>query len=119
VDHELVILFQNMVEFWNNCTRPRNKNGLGYSVQETDAHLLNLLSSFTILSERHEISETWPWVVLTNEVKGVQVHDARLAAAMKVYGIRHMLTYNGKDFKRFPWISILTPKEVLSEWFSG
>jgi len=41
------------------------------------------------------------------------VHDARIVAAMMVHGIRHLLTYNGSDFKRYADLVILTPSGVL------
>jgi len=34
-------------------------------------------------------------------VSGVQVHDARLVASMKVNAISHILTLNVEDFKRY------------------
>ncbi|CCQ54645.1 hypothetical protein CWATWH0003_3744 [Crocosphaera watsonii WH 0003] len=30
---------QNLIEFWNVCTRPLDKNGLGYSLTETQAEI--------------------------------------------------------------------------------
>jgi len=47
------------------------------------------------------------------EVKGVQVHDARLAAAMNIHGITKLLTMNTRDFQRFPGIEALQPGEAL------
>ena len=32
---QLYITPQNLIEFWNVATRPREKNGLGYSIAET------------------------------------------------------------------------------------
>jgi predicted nucleic acid-binding protein len=40
-------------------------------------------------------------------VRGVHVHDARLVAGMKAYGIRQVLTDNHKDFARYPEITVL------------
>jgi predicted nucleic acid-binding protein len=39
--------------------------------------------------------------VTTYKVIGVQVHDARLVAAMRVNGIQRLLTFNGDDFLRY------------------
>ncbi len=33
------ILLQNVSEFWNVCTRPKDKNGLGLSIAQVDSHL--------------------------------------------------------------------------------
>ena len=34
-------------------------------------------------------------------VSGVQVHDARLVAAMIFHNVKHILTFNGQDFRRY------------------
>ena len=33
------VLLQNISEFWNVCTRPKDKNGLGLSIAETNLQL--------------------------------------------------------------------------------
>jgi hypothetical protein len=38
--------------------------------------------------------------LVRHTVAGVKVHDARLIASMKVYGITHLLTFNTEDFTR-------------------
>ena len=43
----------------------------------------------------------WRRLVLTFNVSGVQVHDARLVAAMNEHGVTHMLTLNTTDFVRY------------------
>lgn len=35
----LFITLQNISEFWNVCTRPFDKNGLGFSIDKTDVEL--------------------------------------------------------------------------------
>jgi predicted nucleic acid-binding protein len=50
--------------------------------------------------------------VSTLEGQGVQVHDARLAAAMYAHGISHILTFNGNDFRRYPGISAIHADSV-------
>jgi hypothetical protein len=42
-------------------------------------------------------------------VYGVQVHDARLAAIMRVYGLTRILTQNQADFLRFENIQAIHP----------
>jgi predicted nucleic acid-binding protein len=39
-------------------------------------------------------------------------HDARLVAAMNVYGIKGILTFNGRDFSRYPSIRAERPRDV-------
>lgn len=47
--------------------------------------------------------------VVVHEVRGVKVHDARIAAAMRAYGVSHILTFNGADFRRYPGIVAVAP----------
>ncbi len=46
---ELVCLStQNLIEFWNVCTRPKERNGLGMTIEMTDAELTRLEGVFTM-----------------------------------------------------------------------
>lgn len=54
----------------------------------------------------------WRRLVVAHSVSGVQVHDARLAAAMLVHRIPYLLTLNARDFARYPGITALHPSEV-------
>jgi hypothetical protein len=47
--------------------------------------------------------------VVQHGVLGVQVHDARLAAAMYVHRVNHILTLNASDFSRYTGLSALHP----------
>jgi predicted nucleic acid-binding protein len=47
-------------------------------------------------------------------LSGVQVHDARLAAAMHVHGIQRVLTFNARDFARYPDIQAVHPQALLT-----
>jgi predicted nucleic acid-binding protein len=49
------ILLQNVSEFWNVCTRPSDKNGLGFTIAETDLHLKRFERLFTVLSDTEEV----------------------------------------------------------------
>ena len=51
-------------------------------------------------------------MLVHHAVLGVQVHDARLVAVMNVYGVQSLLTFNADDFKRFPQIVVINPKDV-------
>ena len=33
---------------------------------------------------------------------------------MLVHGVTHILTFNDKDFRRYPQITVLTPADVVS-----
>jgi len=45
--------------------------------------------------------------VVSFGVSGVQVHDARLVAAMTVHGVTHILTLNPTDFARYTTVGIV------------
>jgi predicted nucleic acid-binding protein len=51
-------------------------------------------------------------LVIANNVHGVQVHDARLAAIMEAHGITHILTLNENDFRRYTHIHAVNPSQI-------
>ena len=53
----------------------------------------------------------WRRIVVRHNVMGVQVHDARLAAAMYVHGVAHILTLNVADFSRFIGLTAVHPSK--------
>ena len=103
---------QNVSEFWNVCTRPSARNGFGLSIAETDEHLRAIERTVTVLSDNEQIYRVWRVLVVLHQLSGVQVHDARLAAAMQVHGITHILTLNQPDFLRYTSISVVHPQNV-------
>lgn len=108
----LFITLQNVSEFWNVCTRPLDKNGLGFSIVQTDTELTKIEQVFDFLPDTTEVYENWREIVVNHSVSGVQVHDAKIAAAMKAHGIENLLTFNIKDFKRYTGITAVEPKNV-------
>ncbi len=110
----LYSLLQNAAEFWNVCTRPASARG-GYelSIRETDRKLRLVERLITFLPDTSATIQEWRRLVVAHSVKGVEVHDARLVAAMNVYGITHLLTFNGCDFKRFQEITVVSPDEIV------
>jgi predicted nucleic acid-binding protein len=105
----LMVTPQIVAEFWNVATRPIGNNGLGMPHEQAREELARLEAFFVLLSESPEVYAEWKRLVITHGVTGVKVHDARLVAAMKVYGIDRILTFNGDDFRRYPDIEIITP----------
>lgn len=103
---------QNVSEFWNVCTRPSDRNGFGLSIVETDEALRAIELTVTVLPDNEQIYRAWRVLVVRHQVRGVQVHDARLAAAMQVHGIAHILTLNQPDFVRYSSISVVHPQDV-------
>lgn len=110
--HTLIVTPQVLAEFWNVCTRPLKNNGLGMETSDVTKTLENIMQIFSLHRDKPEAFDHWLDIITKNDVKGVQVHDARLVAAMITYGITHILTFNTKDFKRFQGITIIDPKDI-------
>lgn len=108
----LYIAPQNIIEFWNVATRPLDKNGLGMSLQEVQAKVRKIENILTLKLDSPNIHKQWCYLVVNYQVKGVNVHDARLVAFALVHGLTHILTFNDKDFKRYQEITVVRPDEV-------
>lgn len=103
---------QNVAEFWNVCTRPAHQNGFGLSIAETNRRAQLIESTFTLLMDNDQIHAEWRRLVVIHSVIGVQVHDARLVAAMAIHGVTHLLTLDTHDFVRYPNITVIHPREL-------
>jgi len=104
---------QNVAEFWNTCTRPLDQNGFALSPQETDRRARAFEDKLQFLPDSMAIHQEWRALLVSQNVSGVQVHDARLAAAMRVHGIQRVLTFNERDFARYPDIQAVHPRALL------
>jgi hypothetical protein len=111
---ELFYTFQNLAEFWNVCTRPAERNGFGFSVAETDERASLIESKLTLAADSEAMYREWRQIVVAQEVSGIQVHDARLVAAMHVHRIEHLLTMNTGDFRRYAGVAAVSPQELLT-----
>jgi predicted nucleic acid-binding protein len=98
---QVVIAPQNLIELWNVCTRPSDKNGLGFSLEKTQAEIERLKRLFIFLPDTQNVYSEWERLVMTYSVQGSKVHDTRLVAFMLVHQLSHILTFNVKDFRRF------------------
>ena len=110
--HNICLLPQNLIEFWNVATRPADKNGLGWTATQTDAEVTVLENTFTILPDVPTIYTEWRRLVTAHSVLGKQVHDTRIVAAMNVHRVTHLLTFNTADFKRFSGIVLIDPATI-------
>jgi predicted nucleic acid-binding protein len=104
---------QVLGEFWNVCTRPVTaRGGFGLTVAETDRRVRRLERRFTFLPDSPEVHHEWRSLLVPHGVMGIQVHDTRLVATMRVYGLTHLITFNVADFGRFPGITAVHPQSV-------
>lgn len=112
--HQLRTTSQNFAEFWNVATRPANQNGFGHTIFETEQLLLGLEKFFRLLPDSPDVYPEWKRLVVKYDVSGVQVHDARLVAAMIAHNVKHILTFNVTDFQRYTdeGIEVVNPATV-------
>jgi predicted nucleic acid-binding protein len=103
---------QNLAEFWNASTRPADRNGYGLSPDETDRRAQRFESRLRLLPDGIAVHEEWRRLLVVYGVRGVQVHDARIVAAMRVHGVKKILTFNAKDFARYAGIEAVIPSAV-------
>lgn len=108
----LCYMSQNVAEFWNACTRPLDRNGYGLSPSETDRLARVFESQLNLLADNILVHQEWRRLIVAHDVAGVQVHDARLVAAMHVHGVRRILTFNTRDFARYGDIEAIHPGSV-------
>jgi predicted nucleic acid-binding protein len=103
---------QNIAELWSVLTRPVDRNGFGLSLAETEEEVRLIEREFTLLPDNEMIYPTWRRLVNDYGVRGRQVHDARLVAAMRVHGLSNLLTLNRSDFVRYGGIIVVDPGEL-------
>lgn len=110
------ITFQIVAEFWSVCTRPTtSRDGLGLTIERVDERLSRLLKRWPVLDEKSEAFPAWRELVESTRSLGRQVHDARIAAAMKSHGIERLVSFNESDFARYPFVTVLNPTKVANE----
>lgn len=114
-DARLCFTSQILGEFWNASTRPRDQNGFGLSVAETSRLVRVIERDFEFLPDSRAVHDRWRGLLEDYDVKGVQVHDARLAAGMYVHGINQLLTINVRDFQRFKGLRAIHPAEAIRQ----
>lgn len=111
---DLYVTPQNLTEFWNVLTRPLERNGFGLRPAQADAALTEVELRFRMFEDTPEVYRVWRRIVVVAGVSGVQVHDARLVACMRVHGISRILTFNTSDFDRYPDIQPVHPRDVAA-----
>jgi predicted nucleic acid-binding protein len=100
---------QNIAELWNVMTRPVARNGFGLAATEAEREVRVIEAGMSLLPDNEATYREWRRIVLRYGVSGVQVYDARLAAAMLVHGIGHILTLNVADFSRYSGLTAVHP----------
>jgi len=105
----LCISSQVIYEFLAVATKPVTENGLGMSQADADGQLAKLLGGIEVLYDSEPVATELRRLVVTYKMTGKRVHDTRLVAAMTVFGVQELLTFNVDDFKRFSRIQVVSP----------
>jgi predicted nucleic acid-binding protein len=79
------------------------------AVADADRETRAIEKGMVLLPDNEAVYHEWRRLVVAHSVAGVKVHDARLAAAMKVHGVTHLLTLNPDDFARYAHITTVHP----------
>jgi predicted nucleic acid-binding protein len=87
-------------------------NGLGFTPDQAARYVDRFQTFFDLLPETPEIFPTWRKIVLDYKVSGIQVHDARIVAAMMVHQVDQLLSFDLDDFKRYRGITVVHPADV-------
>jgi predicted nucleic acid-binding protein len=103
---------QNLGEFWNVLTRPLDRNGFGLTPHKADQRARIIENQIPMLPDDPAVHLVWRRLLIDHIISGVQVHDARIAAAMHVHGIKRILTLNARDFTRFPFVEAIHPEQL-------
>jgi predicted nucleic acid-binding protein len=104
---------QNIAELWNAMTRPIARNGLGLTITDAELIVQGIEAGMSLLPDNDAVYREWRKIIVQYGVSGVQVHDARLAAAMYVHHVDHILTLNVADFSRFAGLTAVHPDTPL------
>jgi predicted nucleic acid-binding protein len=106
---------QNFGEFWNTCTRPSERNGYGLAPKEADRRAGFFENRLYLLPDSLAVHNEWRRMLVAHSISGVQVHDARLVAAMRVHGVKRILSFNDADFARYRDIEAVHPRALLGK----
>jgi predicted nucleic acid-binding protein len=111
----LVIVSQNLCEFWAVASRKPGRpalggeNGLGMGPAAIQQWIAWYKRLCTLLPESTDVHSAWEALASQYQPKGAGVFDLRLVAFMQVYKIDRLLTLNTKHFQKYS-ISLLDPR---------
>ena len=112
--HQFVVFPQVLIEFWVVATRPVKSNGLGLSFEHAQVQLEFIKTAFTLSPNVPATYWIWEELVRRHRVLGKNAHDAHIVAAMLMFEVSHILTFDLADFRRFYEITVMTPDEVIN-----
>lgn len=105
----LVLVPQNIYEYWVVATRPIVNNGLGFSPKQSEATVDAFLETFSIMRDERGVFSIWQNLIRSMAISGKPSHDCRIVAAMIRHKVNSILTFNVADFSRYITISAIHP----------
>ncbi len=108
---EVFLAPQVLMEFWCVVTRPLEGNGFAWTAGQAKAKIVELLGEFSLLPETPAVFEEWLRLVALRGVTGKKAHDVRLVALMNVHQLKHLITFNTRDFDGYG-LTAMSPDEI-------
>ena len=111
----LCLVSQIMYEYFVVCTRPQQANGgLGMSNPDGVAEIKRVQNLFELLPDPPNLFPVWLQLIEQHAVIGKHAHDARIVGALSAGRVPAILTFNARDFRRYPGITVLEPAQVVA-----
>ena len=79
---------------------------------EADRRARLFEDNLRLLPDGLAVHQEWRKLLVVRNGSGAQVHDARLVAAMRVHGVKRILTFNERDFARYDDIEAIHPRTI-------
>ena len=95
------------------ATRPLKSNGLGLSTGDAIHNIRQFMSRITLFEEKLSAVEILQHLIIKHQIAGKRIHDANIAAVMKIHGISYLVTDNKSDFSCFDKIKPLSCSEAV------
>ena len=76
--------------------------------------VISFSTQFNVLDINQDVLSQLIILIEKYEIRGQQVHDATIAAAMLTQSYNTLLSYNKKDFAVFQEINTIAPPELLT-----
>ena len=90
------------------------KSGRNALCPKVPHHLVTGYDTIAVLPDALATYLEWRRLVVAYAVAEAVVHDARLGASRKVYGVPHLVTFTVDEFRRRHDISVIAPQALVS-----
>ncbi len=101
---------QILREYLVVATRPVSVNGLGLHTPDALHNIKWLRKRQVFFEETELVHQELIKLLGMASIAGKHIHDANIAAVMRVAGIRYLATFNIEDFSGFPELEFFVPR---------